>query len=106
MAILFEVKDPFGVVILCTVAWWVEHVLSQRSEMSDYLFWVKKAISSPDAIYDSTKKKNHHVHYILPTGKKLYVRVIVRIHDSKKGEFITAHLIDKPKQGERLIWSR
>ena len=84
-------------------------MLDHHKEMAGYLRWVKKALSSPQAIYDSAGKKDHliqHIHYILPPGKNLYVRVIIHVHEGNKGDFITAHLIAGPKLGERLIWSR
>lgn len=106
MTILFEVKDPFGVITLCTKEHWKAHVLDNHKEMTNHVDWVLETLKNPEAIYVSAKDKSCNVYYWRPEGSNLYVRSIVKVHKGNKGEFKTAHLVSGPKPREVLKWQR
>lgn len=73
---------------------------------------VQKVIEDPLAIYQSASHPNRNVFYrpseLPPPFNRGYIRVIVEYErgwrGAVRGRVITAFLVDRPAQAERMLW--
>jgi hypothetical protein len=102
---VFEITDPRGRKVVCTEDRWKWHILSSHPWMTGWESEVMAAIQTPTiGIYQDAESENRHIYYMLPEGRKRYIKVVVDFDDQAVGTVITAFPTDSPKPGERLIW--
>lgn len=78
--------------------------------MIDLLDLVEMTVAEPEIIQQSPRQPTTYYYYRM-TGRKvfrrgdLFVTVVVRRDDqSKTGLVKTAHLVEKLRQGENIVW--
>lgn len=103
MANHFEVNDPRGRKVVCTLETWQSHILLDHSEMDGCEELVMATIAH-GTIYRDVRKDYRHVYYRRVKGKGYYIKVVVEFDDADSGEVITAFRSRNRKPGERKIW--
>lgn len=103
---LFDVIDPRGFRVFCTIIRWREHVV-EHSIMIGEEASVVKAITDPTyGIYADKDYPERSIYYFRKSSKPLYVKVVVKFSDDGVGEVITAFMTDSLKSGEKMIWPK
>jgi hypothetical protein len=101
---LFEVTDPQGRTIVCTLETWNGHILENHPDMKGYENEVGRAIEAPSlGIYRDSVFENRHIYYNRFKRKPRYIKVVVEFGE-EVGKVITAFFTDATKSGEKMIW--
>jgi hypothetical protein len=107
---LFKAKDPQGFEISLGVETWETHILARHPEMADLLDMVMKTVLEPEVIQQSPRQPTTYYYYRL-SGRKIFRRddlfamvIVNRDNESKTGFVKTAHLVDKLKGAENIVW--
>ncbi len=101
---VFEAVDPRGYQIICTDDGW-QHILGNRPWMKGWEEVIKAALENPTmGIYQDADFSDRQIYYVLRSTGVRYLKVVVKITGSEKGEVVTAFPTYTPKAGEKLIW--
>lgn len=60
---VFGAKDPRGYEIQLTEACWYNHILIEHPEMKGRVGEVRRAIETPDYIYQSKRRRSSHLYF-------------------------------------------
>lgn len=106
MGYVFVTTDPRGFSIVCSEESWHDHVLIHHPDMEGWEDDVKAAIESPEFgfIYRAAKFEDRNVYYKRIKGKRLYLKVVVRLTGDQQGRVVTAYPVAAASKGELLIW--
>ncbi|MCD6351174.1 MAG: hypothetical protein J7M26_03545 [Armatimonadetes bacterium] len=106
---LFVVQEPvFGVPVRLEETTWFGHVLPVHKDMRARRDDVRRAIASPSVVLSSKSHADRYLYHLLLPGKKLYVRVVVRLRRDRTGNpiegvVVTAYLTDIMSGGD-VLW--
>jgi hypothetical protein len=104
MTDLFQVDDPTGKSVVCSVETWEQHVLANRPWMAGWEDRVRKTIENPTyGIYEDAAHPKRRIYYSMHSSKTRYLKVVVQF-DAASGILITAFPTNDMKAGEYLIW--
>jgi hypothetical protein len=106
MSVHFKVTDPRGRIVTCTDEIWNWHICNRPADMEGSEEAVKVAIQKPQhgLIYRDVDEANRDIFYHLPSGKKHYIKVIVKYDARLRGQVISAFRTSAPRSGELIIW--
>jgi hypothetical protein len=107
---IFIAKDPRGYEVRLTDECWYNHILMEHAEMKGRIDDVRRAIETPDYIYQSKYKRSSHL-YFLEAGRSpsgvAYVLVVVAVRQrAKRGYVQTAFLVEGLSKGGKLLWKK
>lgn len=108
MANLFEVVDPRGIRIYCTISQWNDHIVISRnndglSVDEEWKNLVITTIEKPIILAQDKDFSNRNVYYSRPGRSAFYMKVIIEIKRNT-GRVITAFETNNVKTGERILW--
>ena len=108
MANLFEVVDPRGIPIYCSVDQWNEHIAISRNEDglnidNNWKDLVIRTIENPVILAQDKDFSDRNVYYYHPGSSAYYMKVVIQIRRNI-GRVITAFETNNVKSGERLLW--
>ena len=83
MGNLFQVTDPRGIIVTCSIEQWNEHITPTKQIMIGNEQAVQNSLVLPDVIYGSDECPNRDVYFKHDSGatysSKLYTKVVVEI---------------------------
>lgn len=110
--IIFLASDPRGYEVILTNECWYNHILVEHPEVRGQLDDVKRAIQTPDYIYESKRRRSSHL-YFLKVGRRPsrseseYVLVVAAVRQrTRRGYVQTAFLVDGLSKGGKLLWKK
>jgi len=108
MANLFEVVDPRGIQVYCTVDQWNDHIAISRNEDglnidNNWKDLVIRTIENPVILAQDKDFSDRNVYYYHPGSSAYYIKVVIKIRRNI-GRVVTAFETNNVKSGERLLW--
>jgi hypothetical protein len=101
---IFEVIDPRGFTVGCTINTWYDHILAGRPWMAGWEQDVANTIVDPLMICQDKNHGDRNIYYQIRNKGTRYLRVVVVINENCYGMVMTAFPSDGGKVGEVWIW--
>ena len=117
MKAIFQVSDYNRIVVTLSRRVWEDKILSPdpggHPEVAPYLGEIRKAIATPDIVFESTRRRDVRLLYRLSVGvgryEGLHVVVVVKYMqelEGVRGYVSTAYLTRKLYSKGRILWIR